>query len=402
VTGSRALSGDLAARVDALLNEVPPASTEVAEFRAAQFDRGLAWVHHPEGEGGLGLDPAWQPLIDERLAAAGAADQFYKNGVGLNLVAPAVAQHGSPEQRRRYLRPLFIGAEIWCQLFSEPGAGSDLAGLATAAVPAAGPGEHDGGWQVNGQKVWTTLAHRADFGLLLARTDPDVPKHAGITAFIVDMHAPGVEVRGLREITGEIEFNEVFLSDVAIPDNQRVGAVGGGWKVALTMLSVERVAHVGDVVPRGSGPIAEAMRLWRAGGSDPVRLDEVMRVWCDAEVARLTNLRAAEQSHGAPGPEGSIAKLSFAEVNQRIYALCLSLHGTAGLEYPGGYPLVRRAEMSTMTGTDARKMFLRSFALSIEGGTSEIMRNILGERVLGLPPEPRTDKDQPWRQIRRS
>ena len=382
--------------IDKLLAEHDPKTESPEEFLGAQFDYGLAFVHFPEGHGGLGVAPKLQAVVNRRVVGAGAPIAAMRNAIGFGMGAPTIVTHGTEEQKQRYLRPLFTGEEMWCQLFSEPGAGSDVAGLSTRA-------ERDGDeWIVNGQKVWTTLAHRADFGLLLARTDPDVPKHAGITAFIVDMHAPGVEVRGLREITGEIEFNEVFLSDVAIPDNQRVGAVGGGWKVALTMLSVERVAHFGDVVPRGSGPIAEAMRLWRAGGSDPVRLDEVMRVWCDAEVARLTNLRAAEQSHGAPGPEGSIAKLSFAEVNQRIYALCLSLLGTAGLEYPGGYPLVRRAEMSTMTGTDARKMFLRSFALSIEGGTSEIMRNILGERVLGLPPEPRTDKDQPWRQIRRS
>ena len=393
----QALADDLVERVEDLLRHVPPATTSVAEFRGAQFDRGLAWVHHAPGHGGLGWDRSRQALIDERLLAAGAEDQFYHNGVGLNLVAPALAAHGTSEQRARYLRALFVGDEIWCQLFSEPGAGSDLAGLATSAVRAGS------GWRINGQKVWTTLAHRADFGLLLARSDPDVPKHQGLSAFIVDMHGPGIEVRGIREMTGEFEFNEVFLTDVDVPDENRVGSPGDGWPVAMTMLSAERVAHFGDVVPRGTGPISSAMELWRDGtGRDPHRLDEVMRVWCEAEATRLANMRAAERSGSSPGAEGSIAKLSFAVANQRIYSLCMSLLESAALRYDGGFPAVRRTDMSTMTGSDVRKMYLRSFALSIEGGTSEIMRNIIGERVLGLPREPRADKDQPWRSIRRS
>ena len=382
------------ARLDTLLSSCPPADTALGTFRERQFDLGLAYVDRPPDEGGLAVDPSLQRVVDERLRTAGAADPFYVNGVGLNLVVPALLTHGTPEQRVRFLRPLYTCQEIWCQLFSEPGAGSDLAGLATTAV-------RDGDtWVLNGQKVWTTLAHRADFGLILARTDPGVPKHHGITAFIVDMHAPGVDVRGLREITGEVEFNEVFLTDVHVADDHRVGQAGEGWRVALTMLSVERVAHFGDVAPRGTGPIAEAVLIWQEAGRDATRKDELLRLWCDAEVTRLTNLRSAA-AMGAPGPEGSVAKLAFARVNQRIYTFCVAALGPSGMLYDGGYPFVRRGEMSTMTGSDVRKMFLRSVALSIEGGTSEIMRNILAERVLGLPPDPRNDKDVPWRDVPR-
>jgi alkylation response protein AidB-like acyl-CoA dehydrogenase len=393
-----AAEADLVARrIDQLLESSPPGDTDPTSFRSAQFDLGLAWVDAPPGAGGLAADVSLQAMVDQRLKEAGVDDGFYVNGVGLNLVVPALRAYGSPYQHERFLRPLFTCEEIWCQLFSEPGAGSDLAGLATTAMR-----RDDGGWTVNGQKVWTTLAHRADFGLLLARTNPDAPKHRGITAFIVDMHAPGVDVRGLREITGEIEFNEVFLTDVAVPDLHRVGAVDDGWAVALTMLAVERVAHFGDVLPRGSGPIGEAVRVFRDGADrSRVRRDELMRLWCEAEATRLTNLRASARGSGPPGPEGSVAKLAFATVNQRIYSYCVRALGAQGMLYPGGYPAVRRREMSTMTGSDVRKMFLRSVALSIEGGTSEIMRNVLAERVLQLPPEPRPDKGVPWRDVPR-
>jgi alkylation response protein AidB-like acyl-CoA dehydrogenase len=224
---------------------------------------------------------------------------------GLSLAGPTVVTHGDDDVRRRLLRPMFTGEEIWCQLFSEPGAGSDFASLATRAV-------RDGDeWVVNGQKVWNTLAHLADRGMLVTRTDPDLPKHKGLTYFAVDMHAPGVEVRPLRQITGEAEFNEVYLTDVRVPDADRIGGVGDGWRVAMTTLMNERVTIGGSSggssgPKRGSGAIAEAVRIWKdRADDDPALKDRLMQLWVDAETLRLTNLRAAAQARvGNPGPEG--------------------------------------------------------------------------------------------------
>ena len=299
------------------------------------------------------------------------------------------------------LRPTFTGEESWCQLFSEPGAGSDLAGLATRAV-------RDGDeWVITGQKVWNTLAHIADRGMLVARTDPEAPKHKGLTYFALDMHAPGVEVRPLRQMTGEAEFNEVYLTEVRVPDADRIGDVGEGWRVAMTTLSNERTSIGGGSGPpvRGSGSIAEAIRIWQADASrqDPVDRDRLTRLWIEAEVLRLTNLRASQnRKAGNPGPEGSIAKLMFAEVNKRVYELCIDLMGSDALV---GYDYtMRRAETLGLVGPagSARKMFIRSRANSIEGGTSEIQRNILGERILGLPGDVRVDKEMPWSKVPRN
>jgi alkylation response protein AidB-like acyl-CoA dehydrogenase len=384
-------------RVADLLAAHDPKATARRPFLEAQYDAGLAWVHHPEGEGGLGLDAPLQAVVETELAKAGAPrPDASRNIIGLGMAAPTLAAHATPEQRRRYLRPLFSGQEIWCQLFSEPGAGSDLAGLATRAVR---DGEE---WVLNGQKVWTTLAHVARWGLLLARTDPDVPKHRGLTYFICDMHHPGVEVRPLRQMTGEAEFNEVYLSDARLSDDLRLGDVGDGWRVAMTTLMHERVAIGGGRAPRGGGSIAIALRLWKEyGHTDPARRDELLRLWVEAEVTRLTNLRAAQlRRKGTPGPEGSVTKLAFAELNQRIYAFCVHLMGPDGMLY-GDYTM-RRPEEVSLTAGDPRHQFLRARANSIEGGTSEVLRNILGERVLGLPGDVRTDRDLPWRDVPRS
>ena len=217
----------------------PPKATDPRQFRGARYDAGLAWVHFPEGFGGLGVRPDLNRLVERRLADEGAAptdpSTFF-----LNLAGPTIVTHGTDEQRRRFLRPMFTGEERWCQLFSEPGAGSDFAGLATRAV-------RDGDeWVVNGQKVWNTIAHLADWGMLVTRTDPEQPKHKGMTYFALDMRSPGVEVRPLRQITGEAEFNEVYLTDVRIADANRIGAVGDGWRVALTTLMNERTAIGGS------------------------------------------------------------------------------------------------------------------------------------------------------------
>jgi alkylation response protein AidB-like acyl-CoA dehydrogenase len=224
---ARSPEAEIRERVRQFLADCDPATTEPLEFLRARYDAGLAWVHYPPGHGGLGVPRSLQAVVDAELAAAGAPDNDPRRiGIGLGMAAPTILAFGTEEQRRRWLRPLWTGEEVWCQLFSEPGAGSDLAGLATRAV-------RDGdGWRVTGQKVWTSIAHLARWAILVARTDPDVPKHAGLSYFALDMTAPGVEVRPLRQITGEAEFNEVFLSDAPIPDADRIGAVGEGWRVA--------------------------------------------------------------------------------------------------------------------------------------------------------------------------
>lgn len=393
---------DLDVLINDFLSDHPIAGTEPRVFLGEQFDRGLAWVHFPVGHGGLGLTPAHQLHALRRFTELGAPSAGSRNVIGYGMVAPTLVAHGSDEQRRRFLRPLFTGEEIWCQLFSEPGAGSDVATLATRA-------ERDGDeWVVTGQKVWTTLAHEAAFGLLIARTNPDVPKHRGITAFLVDMRAPGVEVLPLYQATGEAEFNECFFVEVRVPDAWRLGGVGEGWTVSITTLMNERVSIGGTVPPRNSGLIGEALKIWhdqwasrRDAHAYAVR-SELLQAWVRNEVGRLTNWRASDlRQAGTPGPEGSVAKLSFAEENQRTSELCVNLMGAQGMLYGSNYPKVRPSE-SAMSGGDLRKAFIRMRANSIEGGTSEVMRNIIGERVLGLAGEPRSDKDVAWKDVTRS
>ena len=387
-------------RLDQLVAETVETTDPVAR-RGHQYDLGLAWVHFPEGWGGLDAPPALQKEVDHRLRDAGWASLEARHFFGLTMAGPTVVTHGSDELRSRLLRRMFTGEDAWCQLFSEPGAGSDLAGLACRAV-------RDGDeWVVNGQKVWNTLAHIADRGMLVARTDPDAPKHKGMTYFALDMHAPGVEVMPLRQMTGEAEFNEVYLTDVRVPDADRIGDVGEGWRVSMTTLMNERTTIGGGSAPpqRGSGAIAEAVRIWHEEAADRsgATRDRLVQLWIEAEALRLTNIRAGQNRRaGNPGPEGSIAKLMFAEVNKRIYELCVDMLGPASLvdfDYTD-----RRSEQLGLVGPpgSSRKMFLRSRANSIEGGTSEIQRNILGERVLGLPGEPRVDKDVPWSTVPRS
>jgi alkylation response protein AidB-like acyl-CoA dehydrogenase len=385
------------ARVEELLAAHDPGHTSTVDFLGARFDAGLAWVWFPEGCGGSGLPQDLQGVVERTLRNAGAPDESGRNVIGYGMAAPTILTHGTDVQQRRWLRPLFTCEEIWCQLFSEPGSGSDVAGLATRAA-------RDGDeWVVTGQKVWTTLAHTARWGLLLARTDPDVPKHRGLTYFVVDMHAPGVEVRPLRQMTGEAEFNEVFFTEARVPDADRLDEVSAGWRVATTTLMNERVAIGGGVPGRASGPIHQAVDIYRSRpGRSLVERDRLMQVWVAAEVQRLTNMRARElRKAGTPGPEGSVAKLAGAELNKRVYDLCVDLMGMAGTLYGSHYEMTR-PDTAGAPRADARHSFLRARANSIEGGTSEIMRNILGERVLGLPGEPRADKDVPWSDVPRS
>jgi alkylation response protein AidB-like acyl-CoA dehydrogenase len=385
------------AAVDQLLREHPPATTPPQEFLGARFDAGLAWVHFPVGYGGLAAPRKLGPVVAQRLAAANAPHWESRNNIGYGMCAPTIVTQGSDDQKRRYLRRLFTCEDIWCQLFSEPGAGSDVASLSTRAV-------RDGDeWVINGQKVWTTSAHIARYGMLLARSDPEVVKHKGLTYFVVDMHAPGVEVRPLRQITGDAEFNEVFFSDVRIPDTERLSEVGDGWQAGLVTLMNERVAIGSNVSPRGSGPIAFALAEWNDTVlREPVRRDRLAALWIDAEVLRLTNLRAAaSRRRGTPGPQGSIAKLMFALLIQRIYEFCISLKGPSGQLYES-YAMDEGEEVLAHRRRDIRWLFLRGQASTIAGGTSDIQRNIIGERVLGLPVEVRADLDKPWSQVPRN
>ncbi|HET7522780.1 MAG TPA: acyl-CoA dehydrogenase family protein [Acidimicrobiales bacterium] len=385
------------ARVSDLIGSHPPADTPEREFLGAQFDAGLAWVHFPEGYGGLGVSRSLQSRVNDLLRRAGAPNLTPRNAIGYGMAAPTILTMGSEEQKKRYLRPLFTCEEIWCQLFSEPGAGSDVASLSTRAVR---DGEE---WIINGQKVWTTLAHTSKFGMVLARTDTEAEKHKGLTYFVVDMHAPGVEVRPLRQMTGDAEFNEVYFTDVRVPDSERLSPVGEGWRGAIVTLMNERVSIGGGVAPRGGGPMGTALKIWEktpVGRRSPVMRDRIARLWVEAEVQRLTNMRAAANSKlGTPGPEGSTGKLAFAELNKRIYELCEDLLGAEGMLY-GTYEM-RRPE-GALEARSAQQMFLRSRANSIEGGTSEVMRNILGERVLGLPGDVRVDKGVAWSKVPRN
>jgi alkylation response protein AidB-like acyl-CoA dehydrogenase len=386
--------------LDQLLAEHPPTGCSDREFRGHRYDAGLAWVHFPVGFGGLGARPDLNRVVEERCRKAGAAggdpSTFF-----MALAGPTIVTHGSDEQKQRFLRPMFTGEERWCQLFSEPGAGSDFAGLGTRAVK-------DGDeWIVNGQKVWNTLAHLGDWGMLVARTNPEAPKHKGMTYFALDMKLAGVEVRPLRQITGEAEFNEVYMTDTRVPDDCRIGAEGEGWRAALTTLMNERTAiGGGGGGGRRSGPIAEALRIWGELPADEqtgARRERLMQLFCTSEAFRLTNQRAAAKAKaGNPGPEGSIAKLALSNFNKVCTEFCIDLLGADGLI---GYDYTfRRPEQLSVDGMDhgVRHSFLRARANSIEGGTTEIMKNILGEQMLGLPGEPRVDKDLPWSKVPRS
>jgi alkylation response protein AidB-like acyl-CoA dehydrogenase len=390
-------AAELRAQVRDFLAAHDPAVTERMEFVRARFDAGLAWVHYPAGLGGQRLPRTLQKVVDAEFAAAGApTNRPERNGIGLGMAAPTILAYGSDEQKRRWLRPLWTGEEIWCQLFSEPGAGSDLANLATRAI-------RDGDrWVVNGQKVWTSSAHVASRAILVTRTDPDQPKHRGLTYFSVDMKAPGVEVRPLRQVTGEAEFNEVFLTDVVIPDADRIGEIGQGWAVATATLNNERVALGAFTFPREGGMIGVSAATWREHPElrTPGLHDKLLRLWAAAEVSRLAGERLRQQlAAGQPGPEGAGAKLVFARLNQEIADLEVELQGTDGLRY--GDWTMRRPDGADFFGRDAGYRFLRSKGNSIEGGTSEILRNIVAERVLGLPPEIRLDKDKPWKDLPR-
>jgi alkylation response protein AidB-like acyl-CoA dehydrogenase len=375
-----------------------PSAMDRIEFLRARFDAGLAWGDYPYGLGGRGLSRSLQATVDEAFLAADAPDNApHLNVIGLGMAAPTLMRYASDVDKKRWLRPLWTGEEVWCQLFSEPGAGSDLA---TAGTKAVREGDD---WIVNGQKVWTSLAHEASWALLIARTDPVEPKHRGLSYFVCDMSSPGIEVRALRQLTGEAEFNEVFLDDVRIPDANRLGAPGDGWKVTQTTLMNERVAIGAGMTPREGGPIGFLCRTWRAGarGSTPrATLDRVLQLWERAEAARLTTVRLRQQMEaGLPGPEGSGAKLTYAILAQDISRTEVDLLGDEGMRFDD-YSF-RRPDLDEEASRPGTYRYLRTKGNSIEGGTSEIMRNIIAERILGLPPEPRVDIDIAWNELTR-
>jgi alkylation response protein AidB-like acyl-CoA dehydrogenase len=324
------------------------------------------------------------------------------NPLGLNLAAPALFSHGTEDQRLRYLPPIVRNEEVWCQLFSESGSGSDLASLATRA-------DRDGDdWIVNGRKVWTTWAHLADFGILLARTDPDAPKRNGITYFLIDMHQPGIEVRPLRDMTGAVDFNEVFLDNATVPDSQRIGQVGDGWRVANSTLSGERQmvsgSGSGGVDRIGGGAVSHLLQLFsqRAGngGETPlthVARQELMRLYSEERIRDWTNqrVRATVKAGRVPGPESSTGKVHQGSLNQRIQLMAVDIIGMHALAWEGGATYAESIPFE-VTG------MLRSRANTIEGGTTEVNKNIIGEHVLGLPREPDPWHGKPWREIPRS
>ncbi|WP_327090852.1 acyl-CoA dehydrogenase family protein [Nonomuraea sp. NBC_01738] len=349
------------------------------QFMARLHDAGYSGITWPRQWGGQGLTQA-----EERAFAAEARHHnlpTYIFSIGLGMCGPTILDRGDDEQRARFLRPLLRGEEVWCQLFSEPGAGSDVASLQTRA-------EFDGEtWLVNGQKVWTSVAQYADWGLLLARTDVDVPKHKGLTMFLVDMHHPGVTVRPLKDMTGHSRFNEIFFDDVTIPDAHRLGEVNDGWGVAVTTLLHERLSISSGVGMSGQkdNPVSfEALRA-RLDTSDPYVRDQLVELHIRSRALALFTQRLSQETKAGifPGARGSAAKLLLAELTMFQADLATSLAGPEAVLDDGLSQAISLAP-----------------ALALGGGTNEIMRNIVGDRVLGLPPEPRADKSVPFKDLK--
>jgi alkylation response protein AidB-like acyl-CoA dehydrogenase len=356
-------------------------------FQNALADAGLAALTYPKDVGGAGLDAAHQKVFDEESAGYDMPSRQFMVGIG--ICAPTLNEHGTDEQRRRYLPALLRADAVWCQLFSEPGAGSDVASLQTRA-------ERDGDeWVVNGQKVWTSGAHYADYGLLVARTNRDVPKHRGITMFICDMHAPGVTSRPLRQIDGRAHFNEVFLDDVRLPADAVVGEVDDGWRVTLDMLAFERVAigAGGSSTSLSSDGYTKVLQLARdhSRTDDPVVRQELVDVYVLERILALLGMRirAALVAGRAPGPEGSVAKLAATILGKQSASLGMALAGASGLAWSDDDP----------SGGDAAGTFLFAPMLGIAGGTTEIHKNIIGERVMGRPTARALDKDVPFKDL---
>jgi alkylation response protein AidB-like acyl-CoA dehydrogenase len=340
-------------------------------------------------EGGRGVTPKAGAAIARALSRYKLPG--FQGIVAVEMVGPALRQWGTEEQQQRFLRPIAAYQEIWCQLFSEPGAGSDLAGLATRAV-------RDGdNWVVRGQKLWTSLGEVSPFGILLARTDPEVPKHRGITAFLVPMDLPGITVRPVRQITGDAEFSEVFFDDAVLPDSMRLGPIGDGWRVAISVLMSERTAVSGSgasLPGTVTGRSVAALIQRHAPLANPTLRQRLVQAYIEDKLVTFTNQRAAaRRKAGQPsGPEGSISKLFFSEHTQRLQNLAVDLEGAAAQAWPEDDRWLKGTAWS----------LLRVRSKTIAGGTSEVQRNILGERILGLPKEAEVDRDVPWSRVLRS
>ncbi|HEU5150867.1 MAG TPA: acyl-CoA dehydrogenase family protein [Iamia sp.] len=361
----------------AFVERARPWQALLAEHRWA----GVAW---PEAYGGRGGTATEAAIFREEALAYGLPTGAF--AVGVQMAGPTIIAHGTEAQKERYLAPLLRGEEVWCQLFSEPGAGSDLAGLSTRAV-------RDGDeWVVTGQKVWTSGAHYSDFGILLARTDPDVPKHRGITYFLIDMRQPGVEIRPLRQITGASHFSEVFLDGARVPHDAVLGEVGGGWGVAMTTLANERAFMGGHT----SGPtLDDLLALARATGAaaDPLVRQGLAAAWSRGQITRYLQMRirTATAQGRAPGPEASVMKLRAAWNMKADAELALVIQGAHGMLAGAAAPEQGRWQQH----------FLSAPSIRIAGGSDEVQRNVMGERTLGLPPDPRVDKTVPFRDIPR-
>jgi alkylation response protein AidB-like acyl-CoA dehydrogenase len=359
---------------------------EAQAFRAKRFEAGFGWINGPEQYGGRALPAAYQRAYDSLESRFDVPSQAFFL-IGLGMVAPTILAHGSDAAKERYLRALYRGDIVACQLFSEPGAGSDLASLHTRA-------ERDGDeWVITGQKVWTSGAQYSDIGEIIARSDPDLPKHQGLTGFIVDMRAPGVEVRPLRQMTGGASFNEVFFNEVRVPDDHRLGEANNGWAVALTTLMNERAAIGAGGGGGGSGLLTRAIEMSRAFGvtSDPLVRQQLADLVVRSRVAQYTNQRALDRIRAGqtPGPELSIAKLASTQLSVRL------------AEFVAGVLGAKLTADSGEWGTYAwAQLVLGTPGMRIAGGSDEVMRNIVGERVLGLPKEPGIDTTSPFRELK--
>ena len=350
-------------------------------WQATKCDAGWAAIHWPSEYGGQGRSGIEAGVFSEEESRFDTTGNSFM--IGIDMVGPTLIGHGTPAQKARFLPSMLRGDEVWCQLFSEPGSGSDLASLSTRAV-------RDGDeWVIDGQKVWTSSAHIADFGICLARTDPDAAKHAGISYFLVDMHAPGVTVRPLMQIDGAIHFNEVFLDGVRVPADRLVGDVHDGWRVATTTLTAERTA-IGAGGRVGTREIAELARQ-RGRTDDPVLRQEIARVHCREMAQRWTvyRVRTATAKGLMPGPEAMILKLLNSHQVEDVGSVLMSVLGSDGMLWHGDAP----------DEGFWQDMFLMQWSSRIGGGTEEIQRNIIGERVLGLPREPDLLKGKPWSQL---
>jgi alkylation response protein AidB-like acyl-CoA dehydrogenase len=366
-----------------VVSEDPLAASKAWQRKKA--GAGYACLHWPKEYGGGGRSPIERVIWTQEEGVYVALSRLFNITHG--MCGPTIMAWAGEEDRRRLLRPMATGETLWCQLFSEPAAGSDLAGLRTRAAEAP---DGSGDWIVNGQKVWTSLAHHADFGLLLARTDSGVPKHKGLTMFFLDMRSPGVDIRPIRQANGQLHFNEVYFTDVRIPDAQRLGKVGQGWEVSLTTLMNERLS-IGSGMPTGF-PELFSYCLEKSLVEDRAVRARLADFAIRDSGLRFTAMRAmtALSKGKVPGPENSIGKLVAGSTMQELAMFALDLQGQAGL-------LTDPGEAEAMGRFQA--MLMRSPGTRIEGGTDEILRNIIAERVLGLPGEMRIDKDIPFRDI---